>query len=902
MDMDCGPPDDAATGSRYGLDSLFYPGTIVVIETSTVDSGIARSVWQNLVSTFPNDKVKRVVINAEAPDYSALPCDYDLAIIIAEGCYHNDIAQACDNRRIKTGAFITPDYRENELLNRDVLANSEPQFPNGFRYLGPQSYGFILPYHNVNATSLPLTTPKPGGIAFLSQSGAMCAAVLDWSKRTSTGFSAVVSCGHMHDIDWHDLITYFGDDPRSKSIVIYLENIPDTRSFFSAAREIALSKPIIVLKAGRTGVVSAAVNSRTFGGGQSDALLNAAFQRVGVLRVKTIAELFYMANILSTQPLPRGPKLAIVTNALGPAIMASDFLLESGGQLAEFSHELSEKLAQRLPEQNVVSNPLDLMGDATSVRYSDAILELVKDSTVDGLLVVLAPQYVNDPKDTARALIAATRKYGKPVLASWMGKDRVLEGHNILYDAGIPAFPYPDTPARLFALMWRQTQNLDAVYETPAIISNESEMAPDVSSVSIMLEGIREEGRSELNEWEAIAVLSAYGIPVVQTLPAFTEEEAVTCAAITGYPVALKLLSPSYHLKRAVHGVRLNLRQEQDVIDGFRSIEDSVAQHGTDSSFAGVTVQKMAPRKGIDLVIGTGVDAHFGPYIYFGSGGATQDTLLDHAIGLPPLTTALAQRMIERTRAWQQLQMGSRISQATLHQLQSILVRTAQLITQNPIIREMEINPLLCTSDSVLALDARISVYPSSVTVAQLPRPTIRPYPVQYTWKALLKDKTPIVIRPVRPEDEPLIVEFHKKLSEDTIYRRYFFQHKLTRRTSHERLRRTCFLDFDREVALAAAGSDPIVGTVIMGVGRLARKRKEDEAEIAIVIADPYQGKGLGTKILGRLIDTARAEHIHKLEGTMLPGNIHMQHLFTRAGFTVKTNLSDVVVAELYLS
>ncbi len=893
-------PSSAAT--RFGLDPLFYPRSIVLLDALGQSGSVADSTLKSISASYLGGPVRRIEVPVGLPSVlDEIPEATDLAVIVAPPDRQTELVLACDRRNVRTALLLTANHREPGLSDlHDSLKNISDKCVNGLRIIGPQSFGLINPNHDLDITAgQPM--PRPGNIAFISQSGALCSAVLDWSLRTGVGFSTMVSCGVPADIDWPDLITYFGDDPYTKSIVIYVETINDARAFLSACREVAFSKPIIALKAGRTAVGAAVAASHSHGDGGADAVLNAALQRVGVLRVRSIAELFYMASILSTQPLPRGPNLTVITNAIGPAILATDTLLASGGELAEISAETKQELEPLLPNESCCDNPIDLMGDATADRYEEAVRILSGEKESNGILVILTPQEHTSPTATARKIVSSTRRIGKPVLASWMGGDRVAEGQNILFEAGIPTFPYPDTPARLFALMWRQSQNLDMIYETPSVIVDEEQKPVDSASASVILEGARSAGLAELSEWEAKAILRAYGIPVVDVMQAATEDEAVTCAGLFGYPALLKLLSPSRNLADRVKGVRVGLRNEDDVRKAFRSIRESVAEHDPGEEFHGVTVQRMVSTRGIELVAGCRIDDRFGPYMYFGTGGKMSNILRDHALGLPPLTTALAQRMIERTRVWKALGQLTEQEKNRLCELQGMLVRLSQLIVQQPVIKELEINPILATESNLVALDARISIHPDITPLDQLPKPAIRPYPVQYTWEEKTRSGQPLLIRPIRPEDEPLIVDFHKKLSEETIYRRYFFQHKLTRRTSHERLRRTCFLDFDREIALGAFIEDPVQGRAVTAVGRLSRNRTGDSAELAIVVADPYQSLGIGTTLMKHLMDVARAEKISLVEGTMLPGNIHMQHLFNKLGFTIEPADDDGVRAWLEL-
>ena len=676
----------------------------------------------------------------------------------------------------------------------------------GLRLLGPNCMGFMNPTIGLNAT-FAKSMPQKGSVAFLSQSGALLTSILDWSRQEQVGFSAVVSTGSMLDIGWGDLIYHFGDDPHTKSILLYMESVGDARSFLSAAREIALTKPIIVIKAGRSDAASRAAASHTGALTGSDDVLDAAFRRCGVLRVQNLADLFYMAEVLSKQPRPRGPRLTVVTNAGGPGVLATDSLMATGGELAILSPESVRALDSFLSPHWSHSNPVDVLADADAERFVKAVDIASKDPGSDGLLAIIAPQGLADPTQVAERIRTFAHSTGKPLLASWMGGDGVAEGTSILNAAGIPTFSYPDTAARAFTYMWRYTYNLRGLYETPALVegSEGSETAAGARiKVTEFVHQLRDSGRTLLNEFEAKQLLSYYGIPVVETRVAVNEEQAVAHASEIGYPVVLKLLSNTIAHKTDVDGVHLRLRTQESVRTAYRAIQASVTEKAGAEHFAGVTVQPMAKRDGYELILGSAIDAQFGPVILFGSGGVMVEVYRDRALALPPLNTTLAQRLMEQTKIYSALLGVRGRKPINLTALEGLLVRFSQLVMEQPWIKEIDINPLLATPEQLLALDARVVLHDSTVQASQLPRPTIRPYPSQYVREWHLKDGTAVTIRPIRPEDEPLIAHFHTTLSERSVYLRYFCSLSLSTRVEHERLVRICFGSYDRGFALVA--------------------------------------------------------------------------------------------------
>jgi acetyltransferase len=899
MDVAASHPDssivsDVFRAGRAGLDAIFAPRSVAVIGATEKEGSVGRTILWNLVTSpfggtvFPvNPKRPNVLGIKSYPSIAAVPDRVDLAVLVTPAPTVPGLIAECVAAGVGGAIVISAGFKETgpegaELERRTLEAARR----GSLRLIGPNCLGVMNPLTGLNAT-FASGIAKPGKIAFLSQSGALCTAVLDWSHGADVGFSAFVSVGSMLDVNWGDLIDYLGDDPRTQSIILYMESIGAARPFLSAAREVALTKPIIVIKPGRTEAASRAAASHTGSLTGSDDVLDAAFRRCGVLRVDRIAEVFSMAEVLAKQPRPRGPRLTILTNAGGPGVIATDALIGTGGELAALSGETIAALDAFLPPHWSHANPIDVLGDAGPERYAKALEVAAKDPATDGLLVVLTPQAMTDPTQTAEQLKAHSRIEGKPVLASWMGGADVAAGDAILTRAGIPTFDYPDTAARAFTNMWRYSRSLAALYETPSLADDEGR-EPDRAAVASLLSAARRGGRDLLTEAESKRLLELYHLPTVPTRVAATVEDAVAGAEAFGYPVVLKLHSETITHKTDVGGVRLDLGGPAAVREAFRAIEQSVAERAGPGHFQGVTVQPMVRIEGYELILGSSLDPQFGPVLLFGAGGQLVEVMKDRALGLPPLTTTLARRMMERTRIVEALKGVRGRPPVDLEALARLLVRFGQLIVEQPRIKELDINPLMASPSGFVALDARVVLHDADAPDEALPRPAIRPYPTQYVAPFTARDGTTVLIRPIRPEDEPLMVAFHQGLSERSVYLRYFQAMKLARRVSHERLTRICFLDYDRELALVAEGRDPDTGArAILGVGRLSKLHGTDEAEFALLVHDSFQGRGLGTELLRRLLAVARGEQVRRVVGQILTQNSAMLRLCEELGFSL---------------
>ncbi|MGE5140739.1 MAG: bifunctional acetate--CoA ligase family protein/GNAT family N-acetyltransferase [Rudaea sp.] len=918
MDRAIKPPVPITVSAPYEmrtLDAIFSPTSVAVIGAADKGPQEGKQVLTNLVNhpfggtVFPISKQQASIQGIKTwPNLAAVPDRIDLAVIAGPAETIPGIIGECVDAGVKAAIILTAGFRETGAagvsLERQIL---EQAGRGSIRILGPNSLGVMRPAKGLNAT-FARTMAARGHVAFASQSGALGASVLDWSRRERVGLSVFVSVGSMLDIGWGDLIYYLGDDPHTRSIILYMESIGDARLLLSAAREVSLTKPIIVLKAGRTEGGRRAAASHTGAMTGELAVLDAAFRRTGVLRVNTLGELFHMAETLDRQPRPQGPRLTIISNAGGPAVLAADELVAHGGELTELAPGTIQALDALLPAGWSRSNPVDILDDAGPDRYAQTLETVAKDPNSNGFLVIMTPQALADPTHTARALQPYGSRFGKPVLASWIGATEVEAGVDVLNRANIPTFPYPDTAARVFDYMWRFTYNLRGIYETPSLPADVPGI-PDRAGAQAIIQAARDSGRDLLSEHEAKQVLAAYGLPVARTCLAANEEEAVRAADEIGYPVVLKLHSYTVTHKTEIGGVQLNLPNSGAVRGAYRAIAEQAGDR-----FQGVTVQPMvrargerpgSPRLGYELIVGSSVDRQFGPVILFGAGGLQAEAFADYSLALPPLNSTLARRAMEQTRIYQALQGVRGAPPVDMAAVEQFLVRFSQLVLEQPWIREIDVNPLLVSPPAappwqegvdhagvVMALDARMLIYAREVKPEQLPRLAIRPYPTQYIYEWTSKQGVRLLIRPIRPEDEPLMVSFHATLSERTVYLRYLRPILLDQRVAHDRLARICFIDYDREMALVAERREPETGKPeIVGVGRLSKLHRRRDAEFAVLVSDSFQGHGLGSELLARLVQIGRDEKLDHVIGFISGENDAMIAVSKKLGFKIKRGL-----------
>jgi acetyltransferase len=893
--------------SSAGLDAIFAPNNVALIGATEKVGSVGRTLLRNLIDSpfggavFPVNPNRSSILGIRAyPNVSAVPDKVDLAVVVTPAKFVPGVMKECADLGIPGAIIISAGFKETGAegveLERQVLAEARR---GGIRIIGPNCLGVMRPMSGLNAT-FAADMARPGNLAFISQSGAICTAVLDWSFKENVGFSAFVSVGSMLDVGWGDLIDYLGRDVNTHAIVIYMESVGDARSFMSAAREVALKKPIIIIKAGRTEAAAHAAASHTGALTGSDDVLDAAFRRVGIMRVDRIADVFYMGELLSKQPRPKGKRLMMITNAGGPGVLATDALILGGGELADITPETMAALNKILPSAWSHNNPIDVLGDASPEIYAKTLEIAAKDANSDGLLVILTPQAMTDPTQTAEMMRPYAQIEGKPVLASWLGGPGIAAGEAILNRANIPTFPFPDLAVRSFNYMWSYAENLRSIYETP-MFANDA--VPERDEVARILTHLRETGRTILTEYESKRVLTAYHIPTVPTQLASNAEAAVAAADQIGYPVVLKLNSETITHKTDVGGVKLNLANADAVRAAYNAIQTSVTAAAGAEHFQGVTVQPMIKLDGYELIVGSSPDPQFGPVLLFGSGGTLVEVYKDKSLGLPPLNTTLARRMIERTLIYKALQGVRGRPPVNMAEVEQLMVRFSQLVVEQPWIKEIDINPLVASHEQVIALDARVVLHDPAIPTDKLPRPAIRPYPIQYVAQWTAKDGSSVTFRPIRPEDEPLMAAFHETLSERTVYMRYLKGMNLSQRIGHDRLSRLSFIDYSREMVLVAEQREGNSHD-LMAIGRLTKTRYFDDgdsaAEFAILVSDKYQGRGLGRETLRRLIDISRQEQITRIYGDVLEENQEMIRLIESFGFKLyPTDRAGVLHGEL---
>jgi acetyltransferase len=804
------------------------------------------------------------------------------------------IVRECVEAGVKGAIIISAGFAElgeqGRILEREILCISRGHM----RIIGPNCLGVIHPPSGFNA-SFAAGMPRAGKIALLSQSGAICTAILDWAEERNIGFSGFVSVGSMIDVDFADLIDHFADDPHTESILLYIESVGDARRFLSAARAVARTKPVILVKSGRHEAGAKAAASHTGALAGSDAVFDAAFRRAGVLRVTTIPALFNLAGILAMQPLPHGPALAIITNAGGPGVMATDSVMLEGGKLAELSPETIQSLNEVLPPFWSHGNPIDILGDATPERYRDAVAICSKDPNVQGVLVLLSPQAMTNPTETARQLMSFAKLHGKPILASWLGGQSVQEGRQILNMAHIPTYDSPEAAIDVFLKMVQYRRNQDLLYDKPEAMPED--FSPDTNRVKSILILARSENRTLLTEREAKDILTAYEIPVTKTIACKTVEEAQAAAEKLGYPVVLKLLSKTITHKSDVGGVKLDLSSAKAVYEAFEQIRTNLEKQINPAMFEGVTVQPMVTTSGYELIIGSSIDRQFGPVVLFGAGGILVEVAPDHALALPPLNRTLARRLMEQTHVYRALQGVRGRKPVSMEAMETLLARFSQLVADFPEIAEIDINPLSASAEQIIALDARMLLTPADLPREKQPRLAIPPYPNQYTAPFRLADGTEFLVRAIRPEDESLIVEFHAGHTDEMLRMRYF---GLVRTLSRDRLIRLCHLDYDREMALIALHSDEEHVRHIAGVSRYYLNPETNSAEFALIVGGRWHRKGLGTHLMQRLIAIAKERSIARLTGGILHENAQMFALVKKLGFETHETDDPSVLEAVY--
>ena len=876
---------------------MFNPETVAFIGATEREGSIGLQITKNLLASANGRRIYPVNPNREAvmglkcfPSIAAVPEHVNLAVIATPAETVPGIVEECGQSGVDGVVVISAGFREvgekgAELENKIKQAQEK----YNLRVLGPNCLGFIRSHLNLNATFL-RESPEPGEIAFISQSGALGSAILDWAISTHVGFSMFASLGSMLDVDFGDLIDFLGEDPHTRSIIIYMEGVGSARKFVSAARGFARTKPIIVLKSGKYAASAKAVRSHTGALAGNYEVYDAAFKRVGVVRVDGIEDLFDCASVLDSEHLPAGPRLAIVSNAGGPGVIAADTVMDNGGVLAELSEEAMVGLEKCLPPFWSKGNPIDLLGDADITMYEKAINVCLSDPNVDGIVVIYTPQGAAQPTELAKKVVETAEKKIKPVLTVWMGEKEVGEARKLFYANNVPTYSNPEDAIRTYMYMYKYKRNIELLYETPEELP--VNLAPPKNHLKLLIRKAVGEGRTVLTPQEVDKFLDAYDIPRAEAHLAKSVEQATVAASSLGYPVVLKISSPDIVHKTDIGGVVLGVDSENALKKGFQDIVESVTKTAPMAKIDGVYIQKMK-KVDYELILGAKKDIDFGAVLLFGQGGTDVEFTRDFSMGLPPLNQTLAKRMIEETKVYQALTKGARSKPPVdIRSLEEIVVKFSNLIVDFQEIAEMDINPLAASRNEICALDARILIDQEALKIQdQYSHLAILPYPTKYVTPWRLKNETEVLLRPIRPEDEEMEYGLIEGLSEQTSRFGFF---RVIRELSHNDLIRFCNIDYDREMAIIAELSEGGKRREI-GVGRLILEPGRKRGEFAVVVADEYQGKGLGTKLVDMLIGIAQEKGLEGIYGIIHSEDERMIRLCEKMGFRLERSEEGVV-------
>jgi acetyltransferase len=885
----------------HHLDPIFKPQRIALIGVTPNPNSVSGKILGNLVGggfrgvVYPvNPTVEAVMGIPCYPRVADLPRTPDLAVLCAPAGQVPALVAECGDCGTRGLIIVSSGFRETGsrgLALEDEVKQAAARFET-MRILGPNCLGVIVPGSRLNA-SFAGAMPRNGQVAFISQSGALCTSVLDWALQEKVGFSHFISVGNAVDVGFADLIDYLGEDEQTKSILLYIESIGEARKFMTAARAFARLKPIIAYKAGRFPESAEAAASHTGALAAEDAIYDEAFRRAGVARVFDFGEIFDVAELLGRKKIPRGDRLGILTNAGGPGVMAVDALVAAAGTPARLGEETMARLNEALPPAWSHRNPVDVLGDAKSKLVAKAAGIVLQDPGVDALLVIVTPQAMTNPTAMAKEISALAESTPKPILAAWLGAASMQEGVRILNDAGIPTYTTPEQGVRAFMTLVGYARNLEILYETPKDIP--VEFPVDRKALRDRFDGLVANQGNILSEEISKTLLEGYGIPTSRPVPAATADLAVRAAEAVGYPVVLKVHSPDISHKTDVGGVALDLRQEAAVRDAFDRIVRSAAAARPEARIEGVTVQPMARLKdGVELILGAKKDPTFGTVLMAGLGGTAAELFGDRALGFPPLNERLARRMIESLKIFPLLKGYRGRPGMAVSKLIEAMIRLSYLAADYPEIVELDINPLLVTPDGVLGLDARVVIDRNLLGAPLKPfaHLALRPYPEEYVRREALPDGSDCLLRPIKPEDEPLWMELLAKCSRESIYQRFrgFFSW-----ASHAVAVRFCYIDYDRELAVVA--ETEVEGKrVLMGVGRLVADPMRKTAEYAVLVGDPWQDKGLGGVLTDYCLKIARDWGVRRIMAVTNTDNPRMIAVFQKRDFVLQPDPGGSVV------
>lgn len=871
----------------YNLEWIFEPSSIAVIGASEKQGSVGSTLMLNLIQSgfagdlFPvNPRRENIHGLKSLSSIRNIESGVDLAVIATPIATVPSIIEECVQKGVKGAIVVSAGGKEVGVEGREIenrIAGYARK--GGLRVVGPNCLGIICPERNLNA-SFASHMPHKGSLAFISQSGAICSAILDLSIQEGFGFSHFVSIGSMVDVDFGDLIDYLGSDPNVTSLLLYIENLTHIRKFMSAARAVSRSKPIIVLKSGRSPAGTKAAASHTGAMAGEDSVYETAFRRAGIVRVDTIGQLFDCAELMAKQPRPSGARLAVVTNAGGPGVMAADALSHYGSEPAPLESATMAKLDAVLPAIWSRSNPIDILGDASPERYAQAVEICVAAKEFNGVLVILSPQAMTSPTAVAEKLASSYQKKPYPLFTAWMGGVHVSKGKKILNQAGIPTYNTPEQAIRAFLYMADYSRNLKLLQEIPPKLPQS--MAFDRHQARKLIDTALAENKPVLTELESKTLLAAYGLPVNHTRTAASAQEAVQLAEQIGYPVAMKILSPDILHKTDADGIRLDLRSQADVCKAYDEIVANARAYRPEADIRGVTLQPMIQQPDYEVLMGTKQDENFGPVILFGMGGIFTEALQDRAIGLPPLNVLLARRLMETTKIYSLLKGYRNRPPADMALIEEMILRLSQLVVDFPEIAELDMNPVMVRDGKPCVVDARVILAPP-----KRPSPlhlVISPYPAELESREITSSGLSIFVRPIRPEDAPLLVKLFDTLSPTSIYYRFFGHLKSL---PHSMLVRFTQVDYDREIDLVALDEEDKLDERMLGAARIFTDPDGKFAEFAILVGDPWQGKGVGARLLEKSLRVARSRGIENVWGIVLQENEGMLALARKLGFKI---------------
>ncbi len=889
-------------GKHY-LNSLFSPKSVAIFGASNRADAVGQIVFKNMLGSgfkgalYPVNPKHAEIQGVKAyAGIADIREPVELAVIATPPETVPDIMESCGLHGVKAAVIITAGFSETgaqgTALEQKLLETARRY---NIRLIGPNCLGLMRPSIGLNAT-FNKGNANSGNIAFVSQSGALCTAILDWAQANDVGFSSVVSMGSSTDVDFGEILDYLVSDPNTHSILMYIEGIRNARSFMSALRAAARLKPVVLVKVGRHAAGSKAAMSHTASLVGADDVFDAAVSRVGGVRVQTITQLFTAAKALSCGFHPVGNRLAIVTNGGGPGVMATDRAADLGVSMAELSAATIETLNQHLPANWSHGNPVDIIGDASAERYHHAVEACLQDDNVDGVLAILTPQAMTKPLESAQVVIDLANTHSKPLLTCWMGETQVEKARNAFTKAKKPHFRTPEPAVEVFAHLSAYYRNQRLLMQMPGPLS--SHIEPDIEGARLIIEGAMQEHRKVLSEMESKALLAAFHIPVAKTMVAHSPNEALLIAQQLGMPVAMKVNSREITHKSDVGGVLLNLNSAHEVRSGYQHIQENIQRHLPEAVMDGVSIEPMVVKpNGRELMIGVTSDPIFGPVITFGAGGTMVEIMADRAVALPPLNHFLVQDLIQRTHVARMLGEFRGMAAADMSALENILLRVSEMVCELPLLKEMDINPLILDEHGALAADARVVVEYRQPTADHYSHMAIHPYPTQLISHWQLADGTDITIRPIRPEDAELVQNFVRALSEEARYFRFMnSMHELT----ESMLVRFTQIDYSKEIALVAVTCE--APETELGVARFAINPDGESCEFAIVVADRMAGKGLGQKLMVSLMEAARSKGLKSIEGEVLNNNHNMLKLTKRLGFSHKVSEEDHAIIKVSLT